>query len=43
MPDFKLAKIYKIIPLNQDDESDVYIGSTCKPRLSQRLTKHNAS
>ena len=40
MPDFKLAKIYKIIPLNQDDESDIYIGSTCKPRLSQRLTKH---
>ena len=40
MPDFKLAKIYKIIPLNQDHESDVYIGSTCKPRLSQRMSKH---
>ena len=40
MPDFKLAKIYKIIPLNPEHESDVYIGSTCKPRLSQRLTKH---
>ena len=43
MSDFKLAKIYKIIPLNQDDESDVYIGSTCKPRLSQRLTKHRGN
>ena len=40
MSDFKLAKIYKIIPLNQDHESDVYIGSTCKPRLSQRMSKH---
>ena len=43
MPDFKLAKIYKIIPLNQDHESDIYIGSTCKPRLSQRLTKHRGN
>ena len=43
MSDFKLAKIYKIIPLNQDDESDVYIGSTCKPRLSQRLSKHRGN
>ena len=40
MPDFKLAKIYKIIPLNPDHESDVYIGSTCKSRLSQRMSKH---
>ena len=40
MPDYQLAKIYKIEPLNPDHESDIYIGSTCKPRLSQRLTKH---
>ena len=40
MPDYQLAKIYKIEPLNQDHESDVYIGSTCKPRLSQRMSKH---
>ena len=40
MPDFKLAKIYKIIPLNQDHESDVYIGSTCKPSLAHRMTSH---
>ena len=40
MSDFKLAKIYKIIPLNPEHESDVYIGSTCKPSLAQRLSKH---
>ena len=40
MPDYQLAKIYKIEPLNPDHESDIYIGSTCKPRLSQRLSKH---
>ena len=40
MSDFKLAKIYKIIPLNQDHESDVYIGSTCKPTLSKRMAGH---
>ena len=38
--DYQLAKIYKIIPLNQDDESDIYIGSTCKPSLLQRMTGH---
>ena len=40
MSDFKLAKIYKIIPLNQDQESDVYIGSTCKVKLSYRMSGH---
>ena len=40
MSDFKLAKIYKIIPLNPDHESDVYIGSTCKPSLAHRMTSH---
>ena len=40
MSDFKLAKIYKIIPLNPDHESDVYIGSTCKPTLSKRMAGH---
>ena len=43
MPDFKLAKIYKIIPLNQDHESDVYIGSTCKPSLAHRMSGHRGS
>lgn len=43
MPDFKLAKIYKIEPVNPVDKLDIYIGSTCKPRLSQRLTKHRGN
>ena len=38
--DYQLAKIYKIEPLNQDDESDVYIGSTCEPSLAHRMAGH---
>jgi hypothetical protein len=40
MSDFKLAKIYKIVPLNSNDDSDVYIGSTCKTTLLKRMSKH---
>ena len=40
MSDFKLAKIYKIEPVNPVDKSDIYIGSTCKSTLSQRLSGH---
>ena len=38
MSDFKLAKIYKIQPLNPVDKSDIYIGSTCKAKLSYRMS-----
>ena len=38
--DYQLAKIYKIEALNPEHESDVYIGSTCKPTLSKRMSKH---
>jgi hypothetical protein len=38
--DYRLAKIYKIESLNPDDESDIYIGSTCEPTLARRLAKH---
>ena len=41
--DYQLAKIYKIEPLNQDDESDVYIGSTCEPSLAHRMAGHRRS
>ena len=30
MVNYNNAKIYKIIPMNSDDESDVYFGSTTK-------------
>jgi hypothetical protein len=38
--DYRLAKIYKIQPLNADHESDVYIGSTCEPSLAHRMAGH---
>lgn len=37
MVNYKLGKIYKIISDNTDK---IYIGSTCAPRLCQRLSKH---
>ena len=37
---YHLAKIYKIEPLNPDDEADVYIGSTCEPILARRMAGH---
>ena len=38
--DYTLAKLYKIEPLNPDDEADIYIGSTCEPTLARRMTGH---
>ena len=38
--DYSLAKLYKIEPLNPDDETDVYIGSTCEPTLARRMLGH---
>ena len=40
MVNYNNAKIYKIIPMNSDDESDVYFGSTTKEYLSQRMDTH---
>jgi hypothetical protein len=40
MPNYQLSKIYKIVPLNSEDDNDVYIGSTCKTTLAERMTQH---
>jgi len=40
MVNYSNGKVYKIIPLNSDDESDVYFGSTTKEYLSQRMDTH---
>lgn len=38
---YENSKIYKIEPLNNDNnDGDIYIGSTTKLRLSQRMTNH---
>ena len=37
---YKNGKIYKIEPRGDHDEGDVYIGSTTKEYLSQRMTAH---
>lgn len=37
---YKNGKIYKIEPIVDHDEEDIYIGSTTKQYLSQRMTKH---
>jgi hypothetical protein len=37
MPDYQLAKIYKIVC---NITCDVYIGSTCEPILARRLAGH---
>jgi hypothetical protein len=34
------SKIYKIESLDSNNEADIYIGSTTKLRLSQRMTNH---
>lgn len=34
MPDYSNGKIYKIVPLNSEDEADFYIGSTTKKYTS---------
>jgi hypothetical protein len=42
MANYQNGKIYKIEALN-GEEGDVYIGSTCKQYLSQRMDKHRTS
>ena len=41
--DYSKGKIYKIEPLCDHDEGDIYIGSTTKKYLSQRLQQHKSS
>ena len=36
------GKIYKIEPISGGDEGDIYIGSTTKQYLSQRMDKHRS-
>jgi hypothetical protein len=40
---YSLGKIYKIEPVGDHPEGDMYIGSTCQPNLSQRLAKHRST
>ena len=42
MPDYANGKIYKIEPLN-GDVGDIYIGSTTKNTLAERMAKHRSS
>jgi len=42
MVNYNNGKIYKIEPINILDDGDIYIGSTSKEYLSQRLTKHRS-
>jgi hypothetical protein len=41
MPNYENGKIYKIECLN-GEEGDIYIGSTCKKLLSQRMGAHRS-
>jgi len=38
MPNYQLSKIYKIVPLNSEDDADIYIGSTTKNTLAERMS-----
>ena len=40
--DYSQGKIYKIEPTVEHDEGDIYIGSTTKKYLSQRMTAHRS-
>ena len=37
---YSQGKVYKIEPIVEHDEGDIYIGSTCCKYLSQRLKTH---
>lgn len=39
MPDYSQGKIYKIYPILEHDEGDIYIGSTTR-MLSERMSRH---
>jgi hypothetical protein len=40
MPDYSKAKIYKIESICDHEEDEIYIGSTTKETLAQRMTAH---
>jgi hypothetical protein len=42
MVNYENSKIYKIEPIVDHDEGDIYIGSTTKNYLSQRMDKHRS-
>jgi len=37
---YKNGKVYKIEPIVDHDDGDIYIGSTCQPYLSSRMNQH---
>ena len=41
--DYSKGKIYKIEPICEHDEGDIYSGSTTQQYLSQRMIKHKSS
>ncbi len=43
MVNYSNGKIYKIEPICDHDEGDIYIGSTTKQYLSQRIDKHRSN
>ena len=42
MVNYNNSKIYKIEPICDHDEGDIYIGSTTKQYLSQRMDNHRS-
>ena len=40
---YNQSKIYKIEPITEHEEHEIYIGSTTKKYLSQRLQQHKSS
>ncbi len=42
MVNYGLGKIYKIEPVSGGDEGDIYVGSTTKELLSQRMANHRS-
>ena len=43
MPDYSRGKIYKIEPICEHEEHEIYIGSTSLKYLSSRMTYHKTS
>ena len=40
---YKNGKVYKIEPIVDHDEGDIYIGSTCQPYLCSRMNQHRTN
>jgi hypothetical protein len=41
--DYSKGKIYKVEPICEHDDGDIYIGSTTKDYLSQRMVQHRSN